>query len=98
MLATVRDARDSLEREARFERQKQAVLDTARRFRAAAMLALDLVYEYDDRTGELEWFGNIQAALGHEPSDVPKALEEWLPLIHPDDVEGVIAAAKRLLG
>ena len=65
------------------------------RFQLAAEAATDLIYEWDVRTDELRWFGDIDAALGHPPGTLPHTLEAWLGLIHPDDLVRLADAAER---
>ena len=55
------------------------------RFRLAAGVASDLIYEWDIESDRLEWYGDIDEALGYEPGKVPRTIEAWASLIHPDD-------------
>ncbi len=55
------------------------------RFRHAAGVASDLIYEWDVTTDHLEWFGDIDAALGFEAGEFPRTIEAWIGRIHPDD-------------
>ncbi len=55
------------------------------RFRLAAQLASDLIYEWHVQDDTLSWFGGIEEALGYEPGEIPPTLQGWLNLVHPDD-------------
>ena len=55
------------------------------RFRLAAQLASDLIYEWHVQDDTLLWFGGIEEALGYEPGEISPTLEGWLNLVHPDD-------------
>jgi len=55
------------------------------RLRLAAKVSTDLIYEWDIITGQLEWFGDIDAALGYQPGEFPRTIEAWVNIIHPDD-------------
>ncbi len=55
------------------------------RFRVASQCASDLIYDWNIATGELDWFGDIDGALGYEPGEFPRTLDGWFALIHSDD-------------
>ena len=55
------------------------------RFRLAAEVATDLIYEWDIRNDSLEWFGDIDKSLGYEKGEIPRTIDGWVNLIHPDD-------------
>ncbi|MFC1572281.1 PAS domain S-box protein [Candidatus Eisenbacteria bacterium] len=63
--------------------------ENKRRFQIAAECASDLVYEWDIKTNRLEWFGDIDGALGHETGQFPRTLEAWLDRIHPEDRKAI---------
>ncbi len=56
------------------------------RFRMTAQVTADLIYEWDVKSDTLEWFGDFDAALGYEPGEIPRTLEAWTRLIHPEDL------------
>jgi PAS domain S-box-containing protein len=64
------------------------------RFRVAAVCSNDLIYEWDFSNDRVEWFGDIDSALGYEPGEFPETLEAWEHAIHPDDHDRVINAVK----
>ncbi len=55
------------------------------RFETAASVATDLIYEWDVRTDELLWFGDIDEALGFESGEINHDIVSWAALIHPED-------------
>ena len=57
------------------------------RFRLAAEAVSDLIYEWDVRTDKLEWFGGVDEVLGYQPGEIPRTINGWFNLIHPDDLE-----------
>ncbi|MCK5245478.1 PAS domain S-box protein, partial [Candidatus Bipolaricaulota bacterium] len=61
--------------------------ETELRSRLAAEVSSDLIYEWDITTDELRWFGDIDKALGYEPGKIPRTIEAWGGLIHPDDAK-----------
>jgi PAS domain S-box-containing protein len=86
-------------------RQVQCLLDRRRavhalrrsesRFRVAAGSCSDLIYDWDVSAERIEWFGDIDAATGHEPGGFPRTLAGWASIIHPDDAPAVMAALHR---
>lgn len=59
--------------------------ESEERFKLASEAGADLTYEWNIKTGELRWFGNIDEALGYKKGKIKHDLENWLELIHPDD-------------
>ncbi len=70
-----------------FERKKseKALRESEQRFRLIAQSTNDIFYEWDIKSGELKWFGDIDSALGYEVGEIKHTLEDWLRLIHPKD-------------
>ena len=55
------------------------------RFRLVAESTSDLIYEWDIATDHLDWFGDIDGALGFESGEFPRTMEAWADRIHSDD-------------
>ncbi|MCK4783548.1 MAG: CBS domain-containing protein, partial [Desulfobacteraceae bacterium] len=55
------------------------------RFRLVAESTSDLIYEWDIMTDRLDWFGDIDGALGFESGEFPRTMEAWADRIHSDD-------------
>jgi len=64
------------------------------RFRLAAQVSSDLIYEWDISTSTLLWFGDIDKALGYESNEIPRTIEAWVKLIHPEDVAKLVDAVE----
>jgi PAS domain S-box-containing protein len=60
------------------------------RFRLAAQCMSDLIYDWHVETGVVEWYGDIDAALGHAPGGFPRTLAGWESALHPDDRAAVM--------
>jgi PAS domain S-box-containing protein len=56
------------------------------RFRLAAQVSSDLIYEWDIKSDTLAWFGNFEKSLGYALGEIPHTIEAWVKLIHPDDI------------
>ncbi len=65
------------------------------RFRLAAEVASDVIYEWTLATDRLEWFGNIDQWLGYKPGQFPRTLEAWWAAIHPDDQNRLADSVER---
>jgi len=74
-------ARDITER----KRADQRLRETTTRFRLVSDVSADLIYEWDIISDRLEWFGDIDGALGYEPGTIERSIEAWVGLIHPQD-------------
>ena len=61
-------------------------LRSAERFRLAAEVTSDLIYEWEVATDALDWFGDVDAALGYTEESIPRTIAGWVELIHPEDV------------
>ncbi|MFA4930913.1 MAG: PAS domain S-box protein [Patescibacteria group bacterium] len=59
------------------------------RFRIAATLATDLIYEWNPYTDEIKWFGDIEKALGYKKGELPIRNNELKSLLHPDEVDNL---------
>jgi len=59
--------------------------ESEERFRLVAKATSDLIYEWDIATDHLDWFGNIDGALGFESGEFPRTMEAWMDRVHSDD-------------
>ena len=50
--------------------------------------AFEFAYEWNTRTGGIEWYGNIGDRLGYPREELPATLADWERLVHPDDCPG----------
>ena len=65
------------------------------RFRIAATLGADIIAEIDIKTGQVEWFGQIDEARGYESGEFPRTIEGWADQVHPEDRERIQADVER---
>ena len=63
------------------------------RFRIAAENASDVVFEMDLDSGRIQYFGD-QLKQRYPNAPFPATLEEWLPVLHPDDLSKITAAVQ----
>jgi diguanylate cyclase (GGDEF)-like protein/PAS domain S-box-containing protein len=77
------------------KRAESDLRDSEERFRVAAQMSSDLVYEWDLETGRVQYFhARIGSSKGNR---LPATREEWENLVHPDDRERVVASMRRTL-
>lgn len=76
------------------KKAEQRLQENETRLRIAGKSTYDLLYEWDVASGELQWFGDIDAFLGYPPGEISEHVEAWLALIHPDDRPTMDAAAE----
>ncbi len=76
---------------------KEALRKSEERFRIAAELGSDLIYEWDIRGRRVEWFGNVAERLGYEPGEFLRTVEFWERALHPSDLDRVTSAIERHL-
>ena len=77
------------------KRAESHLRDSEERFRVAAQMSSDLVYEWDLETGRVQYFhARIGSSKGNR---LPATREEWENLVHPDDRERVLASMRRTL-
>jgi len=55
------------------------------RFRITAEVTTDLIYQWNVVDDTMEWFGDIDGMVGYAPGEVPRTIEGWVDLIHPED-------------
>ncbi|HEV8231258.1 MAG TPA: PAS domain S-box protein, partial [Thermoanaerobaculia bacterium] len=75
------------------KRTETALRESEERFRVAAEISSDLVYEWDLETGEVLYLHSRSASA----RALPHKREDWEKLVHPDDRERVIASVRRTL-
>ena len=73
---------------------KEALRKSEERFRIAAELASDLIYEWDIRNRRMEWSGDIAERLGYDQAEFLRTVEAWELALHPSDYDRIMAAIK----
>ncbi len=71
---------------------EEAIRISEERFKIASHIATDLIFEYDQKTDQILWFGDIEKWLGLESSARVSTLTGWTSLIHEEDVGKIKSA------
>lgn len=75
------------------KQMEKTIKESEERFRIAISSITDILYEWNIKTGMIQWFGDIESRLGYENGTFPRTLEAFLKHVHPEDVEDVQAVA-----
>ena len=58
------------------------------------MMTTDAVWDWDIKTGRVQWNGNIASVFGHTDKAIEDGYEAWAEKIHPDDRHRVVASLR----
>ncbi|QSQ21035.1 PAS domain-containing protein [Pyxidicoccus parkwayensis] len=67
------------------------------RFRLAARATRDAVWEWDPRTGSVDWTSGVHEVFGYSPSAVRDTFQWWEERLHPEDRERVVRGIQATL-
>src|SRR5687767_191117 len=64
---------------------QRALAASEKRLRSVVEWAGILVYEWDLETGTLLWDGSTGGSAAFDAADLPKTVDAWMEMVHPDD-------------
>lgn len=67
------------------------------RYEAAGQINGLLLYEWNSQTEDVIWGPNVEQVFGYAEEELSGSLEQWMELIHPDDIEKVIQELNRVI-
>ncbi|QIZ72304.1 PAS domain S-box protein [Oxynema aestuarii] len=73
---------------------KEALELSERRYELATRAAKVGIWEWNLETGEFFIDPNVKAILGYEDAEIANDRQVWLSHVHPDDLDGAIAASQ----
>jgi two-component system sensor histidine kinase/response regulator len=78
------------------ERRKaeQALWESEQLYAQIALNASDVLYVYNTLTGSIDWFGQIDRALGYNEGEFPRTHQAWENAVHAEDRERVTEAVR----
>jgi PAS domain S-box-containing protein len=67
------------------------------RFRLAARASRDAVWEWDPRTGAVDWTNGLAEVFGYATADIRDELDWWEKRLHPEDRERVVRGLRAVI-
>lgn len=79
-------------REENVERQRAqlALRESEERYRQMATNASDVLYIVHPGTNAIDWYGQVDKALGYEPGEFDRSMASWERSLHPEDFDRVL--------
>jgi PAS domain S-box-containing protein len=65
---------------------EEGLRSSEKRLELIGKIAYDVLYEWTIANDKVEWFSNIDEILGYKHDEIPRTIEGWLELIHPEDM------------
>ncbi len=81
---------DALEKEKLISRSETALKELIYKYDLIVEASGQVVYEYIVSTGEITWGRSIKTILGYQPEEISGGLEQWMELLHTDDLPGIM--------
>ena len=73
-----------------YKRIETAMRESEQRFRVAAKVSTDAIWDWNLVTGALWWSEGLQTLFGHLLADIEQGIESWTGRVHIDDRERVL--------
>lgn len=83
--------RDIVERSLDLHRATAALRANEERFRLVCDATSDALWDWDLASDRLWWSDGIDRLFGYRPAELSPLIDSWTSLIHPDDVDDVLA-------
>ncbi|CAK0753617.1 histidine kinase [uncultured Gammaproteobacteria bacterium] len=80
---------------AKLTAEETALRRSQERLRLAIAATRSSVWDHDLRTSEYWWSEEFPPMLGYDPDELPVSSRTWESLVHPDDIERVVAESMR---
>jgi PAS domain S-box-containing protein len=97
--AELADANKRLQVElAERKKTEEALAIEKNRFITASRAGRAALWEWEIRSATLEWSDIVDQMLGYEAGELPRTVQAWEELIHPDDYPRVMLALESHLG
>ncbi|TAV90819.1 PAS domain S-box protein [Rhizobium leguminosarum] len=90
-VATGRDITDR-------KRAAEKLVESEERFAIVAMMTTDAVWDWDVKTGRVQWNRNIASVFGHDDEPAEDGFRAWEENIHPDDRPRVVSSVLAAIG
>jgi PAS domain S-box-containing protein len=74
-----------------------AVSEWENRYEAAVQASNQVLYDWDPRTNDVTWGGNVERLLGYSREEMAGGLSRWVEQIHPADRQAFHAEVDRVI-
>jgi len=91
LVGAAKIVRDNSER----KRDEHKLREWKSRYEAAIQATNQVLYDWNSLTGEHQWSGSCEETFGYTIAEMPRFLEDWFGLVHPDDREACRKSAAR---
>jgi PAS domain S-box-containing protein len=71
----------------------QALIESEARLQLVVFSTYQLIYDWDFKTNQFEWFGDVEGVLGY----IPNTFVKWEESLHPNDRKQVMDAYQKVL-
>lgn len=78
-------------------RTQKALTDSEERFRVVAESTNDFIYEWNLKSGQMEWFGTAVEKLKDLLDEIPQTVTAYEKMVHPEDHDRLLSATRRHL-
>jgi len=83
-------AGEAVEKEKLISRSEAVLKDLIYKYDLIVEASGQVVYEYIVSTGEITWGRSINSILGYQPEEISGGFDQWMELLHPDDLPGIL--------
>ncbi len=83
--------------EQNLQRAVEELTQWRNRYEAAGQINGMLLYEWDCQTEEVIWGHNVEQVFGYSAEELTGTIDQWMELIHPDDVQKVRQELERAI-
>lgn len=77
---------------------RQALHHQSYRFEMIAKATTDVLYEWNIQTDEVWWSEGWHTRFNYPEKNVNNSFKWWTKIVHPDDIERIVASTKKAIG
>ena len=80
-----RENKELLEELNAYKKAEREIKNWKQRFEIIAESSGEVIYDYDIRSGNIEWSGTLEKVFGYKLNEMNGGVKQWVKLIHKDD-------------
>ncbi|MGD1906922.1 MAG: PAS domain S-box protein [Leptolyngbyaceae cyanobacterium] len=96
LFCIIEDIHDRKQAELLNQQYAEKLAEWRDRYDIAGRVSGQIVYEWDAQVNTVTWGANTEDILGYPSSELPRSINEWIALIHPEEQEQFFTAVKRV--